>query len=88
MTDTFLNVGFGNLVSPDRIIAIVVPDSAPIKRLVQEAKDGGNAIDVSCGRKTRSVLITDSGHVIMSAIQVDTLKSRLSGNNVPDDADQ
>ena len=73
------NVGFGNLVASERVVALVSPDSAPIKRLVQDAKDGGVAVDVTCGRKTRSVIITDSGHVILSAIQPDTMRRRLAG---------
>ena len=71
-----INVGFGNIVSGDRIIAIVSPDSAPIKRIVQEAKDKGLLIDASCGRRTRAVIITDSDHVILSAIQTETIAGR------------
>ena len=59
-----INIGFGNIVSAERIISIVSPDSAPIKRIVQEAKDGKNAIDATYGRRTRSVIIMDSGHII------------------------
>ena len=73
----FINVGFGNLVAADRVVAIASPDSAPIKRLVQDAKDSGRAIDVTCGRRTRAVIITDSEHVIMSAIQTETIANRL-----------
>ena len=64
-----INIGFGNIVSAERIISIVSPDSAPIKRIVQEAKDGKNAIDATYGRRTRSVIIMDSGHIILSAFQ-------------------
>ena len=73
----FINIGFGNMVAADRVVAIVSPDSAPIKRLMQDAKDGGRVIDVSCGRRTRAVIITDSEHVIFSAIQSETIANRL-----------
>jgi regulator of extracellular matrix RemA (YlzA/DUF370 family) len=73
----FINVGFGNMVAADRVIALASPDSAPMKRLVQDAKDDGRAIDVTCGRRTRSVIITDSEHVILSAIQTETIANRL-----------
>lgn len=71
-----INIGFGNIVSGDRIVAIVSPESAPIKRIVQEARDKGLLIDASCGRRTRSVIITDSDHVILSAIQTETIAGR------------
>lgn len=73
----FINVGFGNMVAADRIVALASPDSAPVKRLMQDAKDDGRSIDVTCGRRTRSVIITDSEHVILSAIQTETLANRL-----------
>ena len=72
-----INIGFGNIVSANRIVAIVSPESAPIKRIVQEAKDNGNVIDATYGRKTRGVLIMDSGHVILSSIQPETVASRM-----------
>lgn len=72
-----INIGFGNIVSADRIVAIVSPESAPIKRIVQEAKDDGTVIDATYGRKTRAVLIMDSGHIVLSAIQPETVASRL-----------
>ena len=72
-----INIGFGNIVSANRIIAIVSPESAPIKRIIQEAKDAGTAIDATYGRKTRAVLIMDSGHVILSSIQPETVAGRL-----------
>lgn len=72
-----INIGFGNIVSTDRIIAIVSPESAPIKRLVQDARDSGSAVDATCGRKTRAVLIMDSGHIILSAVQPETVAGRL-----------
>ena len=72
-----INIGFGNIVSAKRIVAIVSPDSAPIKRVVQEAKDNGNAVDATYGRRTRAGLIMDSGHIILSAVQPETVASRL-----------
>lgn len=72
-----INIGFGNIVSAGRIISIVSPESAPIKRLVQEAKDSKMAIDATYGRRTRAVLIMDSGHVILSAVQPETVAGRL-----------
>ena len=73
----FINIGFGNMVAVERIVAIASPDSAPIKRLGQDAKEGGRTIDVSCGRRTRAVIITDSEHVILSAIQAETIANRM-----------
>ena len=74
----FINIGFGNMVSAGRIVAIASPDSEPIKRLVRDAKDAGRVIDASCGRRTRSVVITDSEHIILSAIQAETITNRLA----------
>mgnify|MGYP002622356174 FL=1 len=71
-----VNIGFGNIVSANKIVAVVSPESAPIKRMVQEAKDVKTAIDATCGRRTRSVLIMDSGHIILSAIQPETIATR------------
>jgi regulator of extracellular matrix RemA (YlzA/DUF370 family) len=73
----FINVGYGNMVAVERIVTLTSPDSAPIKRMIQDAKDSGRAIDVSCGRKTRAVIITDSDHVILSALQAETIANRL-----------
>lgn len=72
-----INIGFGNIVSANRIISIVSPESAPIKRMIQEAKDSKMAVDATYGRKTRAVLIMDSGHVILSAVQPETVAARL-----------
>ena len=80
-----INIGFGNLVSCARIVAIASPDSAPIKRLIQDSKDEGRAIDVTCGRRTRAVIITDSEHVILSAIQTETIANRLDNNGGMED---
>jgi extracellular matrix regulatory protein A len=80
-----LNIGFGNVVAANRVVAIASPNSAPIKRLKDEARDEKRLIDVTHGRKTRSVLITDSNHVILSAVQTETISQRMStimeGNN-------
>ena len=67
----FINVGYGNMVAVDRIITLTSPESAPIKRMIQDAKESGRAIDVSCGRKTRAVIITDSDHVVLCAISAE-----------------
>ena len=72
-----VNIGFGNIVSSERIVAIVSPESAPIKRLVQEAKDNKTAIDATYGRRTRAVIIMDSGHVLLSAVQPETVGDRI-----------
>ena len=77
----FINIGYGNMVAVDRIVTLVSPDSAPIKRLIQDAKDGGRVIDCTCGRRTRSVIVTDSDHVILSAIQSETIANRVSGDS-------
>ena len=84
----FINIGFGNMVSAGRIVAIAGPESAPIKRLVQDAREDDRVIDVSCGRRTRAVIITDSDHVILSAIQAETITNRLADDTVSvDDED-
>lgn len=83
----FINIGFGNMVAVDRMVALVSPDSAPIKRLIQDAKDEGRTIDVTCGRRTRAVIITDSEHVILSAIQAETIANRLEDDTLEDEAD-
>lgn len=72
-----VNIGFGNIVSAERIVAIVSPESAPIKRMVQEAKDNKTAVDATYGRRTRAVLIMDSGHIILSAVQPETVGARI-----------
>ena len=76
-----INIGYGNLVSAGRVIAIVSPESAPIKRMVQDARDSGSLIDATYGRRTRAVIIADSGHIILSAIQPETVAGRLAGND-------
>ncbi|WP_078380949.1 extracellular matrix/biofilm regulator RemA [Sutcliffiella halmapala] len=72
-----INIGFGNIVSANRIISIVSPESAPIKRIIQDARDQGMLIDATYGRRTRAVLIMDSDHVILSAVQPETVAQRL-----------
>ena len=74
-----INIGFGNMVSANRLIAIVSPESAPIKRIIQDARDHGTLIDATYGRRTRAVLITDSHHVILSAVQPETVANRAAG---------
>ena len=81
----FINIGYGNMVAVDRIVTLVSPDSAPIKRLIQDAKDEGRTIDVTCGRRTRAVIITDSEHVILSAIQAETIANRLEDEAIDED---
>ncbi|MBE7041964.1 MAG: DUF370 domain-containing protein [Ruminococcaceae bacterium] len=73
-----INIGFGNMVSASRLVAIVSPESAPIKRMVQEARDRGTLIDATYGRRTRAVIVMDSDHVILSAVQPETVANRLS----------
>ncbi len=79
-----INIGFGNMVSVGRLIAIVSPESAPIKRIIQEAKDRGMLIDATYGRRTRAVIIMDSDHIILSAIQPETVANRLISRDVAD----
>ena len=83
----FINVGYGNMVAVERIVTLAAPDSAPIKRLIQDSKDDGRAIDVTCGRRTRAVIITDSEHVILSAIQTETIANRLDNSADTSDED-
>ncbi len=79
-----INIGFGNMVSATRIIAIVSPESAPIKRIIQDVREKGQLIDATYGRRTRAVLIMDSGHVILSAIQPETVAGRMNGKSEPE----
>ena len=83
----FINVGFGNMVAADRVVALVSPESAPVKRLIGEARECGRVIDVTCGRRTRAVIVTDSDHVILSATQPETISNRLAddGEDVEDE---
>ena len=81
-----INIGFGNMVSARKLVAIVSPESAPIKRIIQDARDRGSLIDATYGRRTRAVIITDSDHVILSAVQPETVANRLSGE--PSDGEE
>ena len=72
-----INIGFGNMVNAERVIAVVSPDSAPIKRIIREAEDRGNLINATYGRRTRAVIVTDSEHIVLSALQTETVASRL-----------
>ena len=80
-----VNIGFGNIVNEDRIVAVVSPEAAPVKRIVQLAKDSGSAIDATCGRKTRSVIICDSGHVVLSALLPETIAGKSASKDEPED---
>jgi len=73
-----INIGFGNMVSANRLVAIVSPESAPIKRIIQDSRDKGTLIDATYGRRTRAVIITDSEHIILSAVQPETVANRLN----------
>ncbi len=81
-----IGIGFGNMVSADRIVAIVSPDSAPVRRIIQESKERGTLVDATCGRRTRAVIISDSDHVVLSAIQPETIAHRMEkeGTSVED----
>ena len=76
-----INIGFGHMINASRLIAVVNPDSAPIKRLIQDCKEKGSLIDATQGRRTRAVIITDSDHVILSYLQAETVANRLNGEN-------
>ncbi len=80
-----INIGFGNIVSANRLVAIVSPESAPIKRIIQEARDRGMLIDATYGRRTRAVIITDSDHIILSAVQPETVANRMNVKDAVDD---
>ncbi|MCC3144765.1 DUF370 domain-containing protein [Halanaerobium sp. Z-7514] len=77
MDVNLINIGFGNIIAANRVIAVVSPESAPIKRIIQEARERGMLIDATYGRRTRAVIITDSDHVVLSAIQPETVAHRL-----------
>ncbi|GAE88762.1 extracellular matrix/biofilm regulator RemA [Acetivibrio straminisolvens] len=77
-----INIGFGNIVSANRLVAIVSPESAPIKRIIQEARERGMLVDATYGRRTRAVIITDSDHIILSAVQPETVAHRLNTKEV------
>ncbi len=83
-----INIGFGNMISAGRLIAIVSPDSAPIKRMVQEARERGVLIDASYGRRTRAVLVMDNDHLVLSALQPETVANRLAGEKEPEEEEE
>ena len=83
-----INIGFGNMVAAGRLVAIVSPESAPIKRIIQDAKERGALIDATYGRRTRAVLVTDSDHVILSAVQPETVANRFVDDGEEDADDQ
>ena len=84
----FISIGYGNMVATERIVTLVTPESAPIKRMIQDAKDAGRVIDVSCGKKTKSIIITDSEHIISSAVKTETIAMRLEGIDNGDDDEE
>ncbi|MBQ8095093.1 MAG: DUF370 domain-containing protein [Clostridia bacterium] len=83
MENKLINIGYGNFISGGRMIAIIGPDSAPVKRIIQEARDERRLIDATCGRRTRAVIISDSDHVILSAIQPETITRRFESQEEP-----
>lgn len=84
MSIKMINVGFGNIVSANRIITAVSPDSAPLKRTIQESRDKGYLIDATYGRRTRAVIVMDSGHIVLTALQPETIAKRLSSDEIID----
>ena len=82
-----INIGFGNIVPAEKVVAIISPESAPIKRVMHEADERGKLINATYGRRTRAVIVTDSDHVVLSAIQTETIAARMMGEEVHDDAE-
>lgn len=80
---TFLNIGFSNMVAAEHIVAVIGSDTAPAKRLIGEAKESGRVIDATCGKRTQSVIVTDSDHVILSALSPESISKRASGDEEP-----
>lgn len=78
----FVSVGYGNIVNAERVISVISSDAAPIKRMIQSAKDEGKAIDATCGRKTKSVLVMDSGHLLLSALLPETIGKKINSDSV------
>ncbi len=83
-----INIGYGNMINSSRIVSVVSPDAAPIKRLVQDTRTTGKLVDATGGKKTRSVIVADSGHIILSALTAETLQSRAMGNSNGTEADE
>ena len=79
----FINVGYGNMTAAHRLIAIVSPDAAPVRRMVQDARDAGHVIDATCGHKTKAVVMTDSGHIVLSPLMPETIAGRISPRKEP-----
>ena len=77
-----INMGYGNMVNSDKIVAVIKPDAAPVKRMIQTAKDNGTAIDATCGRKTKAVIIADNGVIILCALLPETISARVNSNNI------
>ncbi len=77
-----INIGYGNMVNADKVISIIKPDAAPVKRLIQQAKDNGNALDATCGRKTKSVIVIDNGLIVLSALLPETIAQRINSNDI------
>ena len=88
MASTLVHVGFGNMIVAERIVAIIQPSSSPVKRLKEEAREAGRLIDATKGRKTRAIIVTDSNHVLLSAIQPETIVNRISEGDSEDDDDE
>lgn len=86
MSTNLVNIGFGNIVLANRIISVVSPESAPIKRLIQDARDKGLLIDATYGRRTRAVIIADSQHIILTPVQAETIANRFNNNNSKDES--
>ena len=81
-----INIGFGNMVASNRIVSVVSPDAAPIKRMITDAREQGRLVDGTCGRRTRAVIVTDSRHIVLSAVQPETISHRLDPREAPTDA--
>lgn len=79
-----VNIGFGNIINSKKIVAIISPDAAPVKRMVQNAKDNGTAVDATCGRKTRAVIVTDNNHLVLSALLPETIANRVNSKEEMD----
>jgi len=88
MNTKFVNIGHGNMIAVSRIVAVVTPDAAPIKRLVQDAKEDGRALDATGGHKTRAVLVADTGHIILCGLQPETVSARLNGDTSGETAEE
>ena len=83
-----INIGYGNLLVKERIVSVVSPDAAPIKRMISDAKDNGRAIDASCGKKTKSVIITDSDHIVLCALEPERVLNRFNGDTDKDESEE